>query len=299
MIFRGPGFITDNILVLGSRHFCSYLIKGEFYALLGGGVPWVVHKLESQLREHQIDVSRIRYLVISHVHHDHCGAVPYLLRRCPHIEVIASDYGAHLLSKSKPVELMRSVNRETLKSMSLPLHYNGISLDFEPITTSIRAGDGDSIELGNDITLRFYLTPGHSRCSLSTYLPSLGALFPGDALPFPEHGSDKLLVTANHDYDDYIRSFEKMLPLPISLIGYEHGGIIIGEDAKSIIPRGLTATLEHRQRIKERFEELNDLDPLVDEIAEKYLRAELFRAVPPDIMRAMTHRMVRSALGLI
>ena len=276
-----------------------YLIKGEFYALLGGGVPWIVDKLETQLEHFGIDRSRIRYLVISHAHHDHCGAVPYLLKRYPHIETVASDYGAQLLNKSKPVELIRSVNRKTLDGMGMPHHYKNISLDFEPIPISIRADDGDSLDLGNGIELLFYLTPGHSRCSLSSFIPALGALFPADALPFPEDGSDKLVVTANHDYDDYIHSLEKMLPLPVTMIGYEHGGMIVGEDAATMISRGLSATLQHRRRIRERFEELNDLELLVEEIAGKYLSLELFSSVSPDIMRAMMRRMVLSALKML
>jgi glyoxylase-like metal-dependent hydrolase (beta-lactamase superfamily II) len=275
-----------------------YLVRGESYALLGGGVPWVVHRLETQLDQYQVDRSRIRYLVISHAHHDHCGAVPYLLRRYPQIEIVASDYCAHVLSKSKPVELMRSLNRQTLDQMKQPHWYNGTSLDFEPIPVSIRVSDHDYLDLGDGITLQFYLTPGHSRCSLSTYVPALEALFPADALPFPENG-DKLIVTANHDYDDYIRSLEKLQALSIRLIGYEHGGTLTGEDAATIIPRSLAATREQRDRIRERYDELKDLDLLVDEIAGKYHSLQLFRLVPPAVLRAIIDRMVRSALEMV
>lgn len=299
LILRDLDFITEHILPLGSRNIRMHLVRGESYALLGGGVPWVVDRLETQLDHHRIDRGRIRYLVISHVHHDHCGAVPYLLRRYPHIKIVASDYGAHLLGKRGPVELMRSLNRKTLDRMNLPHQYDGIPLDFESIPTSIRASDGDSLDLGRGITLRFYSTPGHSRCSLSTYIPALKALFPADALPFPEDGGDKLVVTANHDYDDYIRSLEKILPLPITLIGYEHGGMITGEDAAAMIPKSLSATLQQRRRIRERYEELKDLDRLVDEITGKYHSLELFSMAPTDIMRATMRRMVRSALGMI
>jgi len=290
--------VSGHIVPLGSRNIRMYLIRGESHALLGGGVPWVVERLETQLDRHGIDRSLIRFLVISHVHHDHCGAVPYLLRRYPHIEVVASDYGAHLLGKSGPVELMASVNRKTMETMGLPREYDGISLDFESVPVSLRAADGDFLDLGG-ITLHFYSTPGHSRCSLSTYIPALEALFPADALPFPEAGSDKLTVTASHDYDDYIRSLEKLLPLPIKLIGYEHGGMITGEDAKTMISRSLAATLQQRQRIKERYDELKDLDRLVDELAWKYSALELYSMVSSDTMRATMARMVRSALGMV
>jgi 2-aminobenzoylacetyl-CoA thioesterase len=183
--------------------------------------------------------------------------------------------------------------------MNLPHHYNGISLDFEPVTTSIRAGDGDDIDLGRGIKLQFYLTPGHTRCSLSTYIPALDALFPADALPFPANENDKLIVTANHDYDDYIRSLEKLLPLRINLIGYEHGGMITGEDAATMISKSLAVTMEQRQRIRERFDELKNLDLLVNEIAQKYHALDFFSMAPLDLIRSQISRMVRSALGMI
>ena len=296
-MLQNPGLIKDEILLLGTRSFCMYLVQGEFYALLGGGVPWIVHRLETQLDQYHIDRSRIRYLVISHAHHDHCGAVSYLLKRYPHIEIVTSDYGAHVLNMSKAVELIKAVNRQTLDKMKKPHCYNGISLDFQPIPVSHRVSDGDCLDLGSGIALQFYSTPGHSRCSLSTYIPTL-ALFPADALPLLKDG-DKFIVTANHDYDDYIRSIEKLQTLGVDLIGYEHGGMLSGADVATIVPKSLAATLQQRQRITQLYDKHHDLDQLVDEITEKYNAAEFFDMVPPAVMRASMNRMVRSALGMI
>ncbi|MEE8416106.1 MAG: MBL fold metallo-hydrolase [Desulfobacterales bacterium] len=276
-----------------------YLVMGDKYALLGGGVAWETPRLEAQLDRFRIDRNRIQYLVISHAHHDHCGVVPYLIAKYPHIQKIASPYCTHILKKSQPARLMREVNRKILESMNRPHFYDGISLDFRSFPIDRQVADGDRIELGGGLTLHFYLTPGHSRCSLTTYIPELKALFPADALPFPETGKRELTVTANHDYDEYISSLEKIEPLPISMVGYEHGGALTGEEAAAIIPKSLVATREQRQRIRKRNEELQNIDLLVEEMAEKYRSLELFQQVPLDVMRAITKRMVKSALGLI
>ena len=299
MRIQEPGFITPQILFLGSRDICMYLVMGEHYALLGGGVAWGVAKLEAQLDQYHVDRDRIRHLVISHAHHDHCGAVPYLISRYPHIQTIASEYCTYVLNKSKPVHLIQQVNRKTLDALKRPHSFNGISLDFHPISIGLQVKDGDRLSLGNGLSLHFFQTPGHSRCSLSVYIPELEALFPADAVPSPEKGSRELTVTANHDYDDYIHSLEKLESLPIRVIGYEHGGVLTEDDAVAIIPRGLAATRQQRERIHKRYEELKDFDLLVKEIAEKYQTLELFRLVPSDIMRAITERMVKSALGLV
>jgi glyoxylase-like metal-dependent hydrolase (beta-lactamase superfamily II) len=296
MLIQEAGFVADNVLLLGSRHICTYLIMGDAYALLGGGVSWEVARLEAQLDRFQVDRDRIRYVVVSHAHYDHCSAVPYLKQCHPHLKVVASDYGAHILNKPQAVELMRNVNRQTLDALQKPHHHNGISLEFKPVPVAVKVGDRDRIDLGGGLTLEFYLTPGHSRCSLSTYAPQRKALFPAEAVPYPESNRGKLIVTATHDYDDYIRSLKKLQPLEIRLVGYEHGGALTGRAAASIILRGLNATRRQRQRIIERYNELQDLDRLVQETAESYHGLQLFHSIPFDLLRAIIRRMVRSAL---
>ena len=300
MRIQKAGFLTPSILLLGSQNFCMYLIKGDDFALLGGGVAWEVPLLEEQLDRFKISRHRIRYLVISHAHHDHCSATPYLIRRYPWIRTIASPYCARNLNREDIIAVMDNLTRKTLDLMKKPHSFEGFSLRFCRVPISIQAKDGDRLELGENLNLTFFQTPGHSRCSLSAYLPQEQALFPGDSIPIPEIGNRRTLtVTANHDYDDYIQSLKKLAPLSIRLIGYEHGGAITGEDLEGIIDRALEATLEQRERIRRRYQELNDLDLLVKEVADKYLSMELFKLAPRDLVRAMTKRMVKSALGLL
>ena len=299
MLLPPPNFSIPGILALGSPTSCLYLIKGRDYALLGGGVSWEIAQLEAQLDRFRIDRRRLRYLVISHVHHDHCGAVAYLLRRYPHLTTVASPYAAHLLQKDKTLHIINKLNRSALNRLNLPHHHDGISLDFEPIAVSHEVHDDDRLELGRDLSLQFFLTPGHSRCSLTTYVSRQRALFPADALPMPQNQGEKLIVTANHDFDDYINSLTKLRPLPIRWVGYEHHGILTGAAAETIIERGLAATLQQRRRIVARYETLQEMDQVVTEIAAKYSSLALFRAVPQATMHAIIQRMVRSALGRV
>ena len=191
-----PGPLREELLLLGSRQVLSYLVKGESYALIGGGTAWGVARLEEQLDEFCVDRRRIRYLVVSHVHHDHCGAVPYLLRRYPWMEVVASAYGADLLVKEKPVRLMRDLNARTLDRLGRPHSHEDVPIDFDLVPVAHRMNDGDELDLGRGLTLRFLSTPGHSRCSMTAYVPELKALFPGDSIPYPESGRSDLTVTS-------------------------------------------------------------------------------------------------------
>ena len=299
MRIQTPGKISDNLYFLGSKSSCLYLVTGEEYALIGGGVTWVVPKLEAQLDAHGIDRSRIRYLIISHAHHDHCGAVPYLIRRYPHMEIITSEFCATVFGMPKQVALIREVNRQTLNALKKPNVHEGVSLDFDKLPVSRRVGDGDRLALGGDLTLNFFETPGHSKCSLTCYIPETETLFPADALPFPEDGRRELTVTANHDYDDYLHSLEKLAVLAVRRVCYEHGGVFEGSAIDEIVPRSIAATLQQRKRIQQRYGELQDLEALITELAAKYQTLELFRLVPDEIMRTIMRRMVKSALGMV
>jgi 2-aminobenzoylacetyl-CoA thioesterase len=291
-----PGPLTDEITLLGSPQTTSYLVKGEVYALLGGGTAWGVPRIEEQLDRFRIDRGRIRYVVVSHVHHDHCGAVPYLVQRYPWIEVVASAYGAELLAKAKPVRVMRDLNARTLDRLGRSHSHDGVPLDFEEFAVSHPVAGGAELALGRGLTLRFVPTPGHSRCSMTTYLQERRVLFPGDSIPYPERGRAELTVTANHDYADYLASLEALSDLPIEIVAYEHGGALTGDGARTVIARGQEASLRQRQRIRRRLHELGDLELLVEETAAKYRTLELFQVVPADDLRAIVRRMVRSAV---
>ena len=90
MWIQTPGAVNDRLMLFGTPRNILYLVKGDRYMLIGGGGQWIVPELERQFRENQIDMDRIQYLLIAHSHYDHCGAVPYLLRRYPHLRVLAS-----------------------------------------------------------------------------------------------------------------------------------------------------------------------------------------------------------------
>ena len=214
MRIQKAGTITDQILLLGSRHGSMYLIMGDKYALLGGGVAWEVPRLEAQLDRFQIDRNRIQYLVISHAHHDHCGAVPYLIARYPHIQKIASPYCTHILNKSQPVHLMREVNRKILESLNRPHFHDGISLDFRPLPIERQVADGDRFDLGGH-SVRVLDVSGHTQGHIAYYFEDDAILFSGDALF--ALGCGRLFEGSA---DQMCTSLQKVMALPDDTVVY-------------------------------------------------------------------------------
>ncbi|RLC31132.1 MAG: hypothetical protein DRH32_04710, partial [Deltaproteobacteria bacterium] len=78
MFIDRPGKITERILFLGRREACVYLLKGRGeYALIGGGMAYIVPEILDQLRIHDINEEKIRRIIILHSHFDHCGIVEF------------------------------------------------------------------------------------------------------------------------------------------------------------------------------------------------------------------------------
>ena len=124
---------NDRLMLFGTPRNISYLVKGNRYMLIGGGGQWIVPELERQFRENQIDMDRIQYLLIGHTHYDHCGAVPYLQRRYPHLQVLASREAEKLFSMEKAQRNMRTFSHQVMQEMGLPMEFEGVSLEFDKI----------------------------------------------------------------------------------------------------------------------------------------------------------------------
>ncbi|MDX2498189.1 MAG: MBL fold metallo-hydrolase, partial [Desulfobacterales bacterium] len=105
MIIDHPGNVTERILLLGEKTSCVYLLKGKGeYAILGGGMTYIVPDVIRQLQEFNIEEKKIKQMVILHSHFDHCGIVPFFKRRWPWIKITASARAKELLDRPSVIE---------------------------------------------------------------------------------------------------------------------------------------------------------------------------------------------------
>ena len=178
MWIQTPGAVGDRLMLFGTPRNILYLVKGNRYMLIGGGGQWIVPELERQFRENRIDMDRIQYLLIGHTHYDHCGAVPYLQRRYPHLQVLASREAEKLFSMEKAQRNMRTFSHQVMQEMGLPMEFEGVSLEFDKIHVDRTLEEGNRVDLGTDLSFGVIETPGHSRCSMTLYEPQAKVAFP-------------------------------------------------------------------------------------------------------------------------
>jgi len=296
MWIKEPGEINERLLFLGNRQTCLYLIKGDCYMLIGGGGQWIVPELEKQIRDYRIDMDRVRYLFIGHTHYDHCGAVPYLQKRYPHIKILASQEAVKLFNMEKAVNNMQKFSHQAMENLGLSMIHDGISLEFDGISVSRGLTDGDRIELDDDLFFTVYETPGHSRCSMIAYTPNQKWLFPSDSLCMPTGDAEEFASTASESYVTFLESLKKIETLDVRLCAWEHFGVMTDEDARDIVKRCIRFTLDYRRKMLSLLEETKDPEAVAHWATKDTLNRTGFKFLPYDIMLHISRVRLKKAV---
>lgn len=263
------GQFGDAISVSGNMAYPGYIIQGsERSVMIDAGInmlgPLYLKTLKAILStEVGPDV-----LLVTHSHYDHLGAAPYLKRQMPHLKIGGSPRIEDLLKKASVLERMNALSEIQRALFGDIVGNEDVSL--EPLTFTYKLKEGDTLSLGN-LTCRVFETPGHTRDSLSYYIPELEALFPGESIGVPQgHEGEDVQVVFLSSYEDYVNSLKKLAPLQAKIIGMGHGWVFTGEDALDYFPRSLEATENYRRLIETYLDKTNgDVPKAIEDIVVK------------------------------
>jgi len=197
----------------------SYVITGEYTAIVETGPTSSVPNLLLGLRELNVKPQDIAYVAISHVHIDHGGGVGTLLKSLPSAKVIVHSKGAaHLVD---PTKLWRA----SLETLGWVAEMFGKP---EPVPKDrlIIASDGGTFDIGEGLSLETVEAPGHASHSLSFYEKFNNGLFPGDAAGVYLAEFDAIFPTTPPPFrpDIALGSIEKLISLNPSVLYYSHFG---------------------------------------------------------------------------
>jgi len=297
MLFREPGKISDQLDFLGNWQNCIYLLKGKEAMIVGGGMSWIAPDLEKQFAALDFDPSRIRYLVVTHSHFDHCGAVPYLKRKFSQVKILSSAYAQRVFSAKKAIQFIAAMNEEMISKAGLSEKARELNLQFDGITVDRVVADQDTLNLGNGLEVRFLETPGHTQCSLSVYVPALKILFPSDATAFPTHdGSGIAHPSPQYDFRLYQESVKKLASLDVEILAFEHHGAIKGEEAKQFLIQAIAKAEEDRKLVLEKVQKEEDIEATADKLTREFLEQTELPFLPPEIQKTVSETVVRRIL---
>ncbi len=291
MVVDTPGNVTDRILLLGRKESCVYLLKGkEEYALLGGGMAYMVPEIVEQIKDFEIAERKIKRIVIHHAHFDHCGIVPFLKRRWPWAKITASERAKALLFDPAVVERIAQLNQVLIAQHGRGKHAEEMGLDFSGIDVEVVVKDGDIVPCG-DLSMEVIEVPGHSSCSIAVYVGREKAMFGSDSggIPF----GSQIFTAANSNFDSYQKSLEKMARYDIHVYLAEHYGARTGTDGRCYLEKSMDAAEETRALLKASYACTGNIEKSTDEVTEKLMQRVPDDFMPRDIIAMVVGQMFR------
>jgi glyoxylase-like metal-dependent hydrolase (beta-lactamase superfamily II) len=273
MWIRKPGKVTGRLEFLGTIENCLYLLKGKDMMIIGGGMSWIAPSLEAQFSAMDFNPKKLKYLVISHSHFDHCGAVPYLKRKFPHIQILASAYCEKIFNKEKALNAIAANNKYIIDKLGLQSEYERLNLKFDGIRVDRVVTEKDIIDLGDDIKVHFLEVPGHTQCSIAAYIPKLKALFPSDAVPPPTEDEEAVFFPGpQYNFSMYKQSMARLASLEVEILASEHYGVVTGDRARQTLQEGLRQTKRLENYITKLYQQTGDFDETVKKAAAEILQ---------------------------
>lgn len=224
--FFGPGHdrfgFPEGILRVTAGHGGeAILICGsEKSALLDCGMAYCGDALVNNLRD-ALEGRTLDYILLSHSHYDHIGALPYVKRAFPKAATMGAKHAAEILIRPGARKLMQELG-ENAKEQYAPeteteIITDGLSVD------SVLA-DGDRIILGDRI-LTVMETKGHTDCSLSFMLQPDKVLFASESTGILEK-LDYVHTPILKGYENALKSLEKCRNIHAERIVLPHFGLI-------------------------------------------------------------------------
>ncbi len=214
----------------------SYFITDGGGAMIEPG-PGIAIPAVKRALDH-LGLSRLAYIIPTHIHVDHAGGTGALAALCPSATVVVHPQGArHLANPARLIEITQRIYGSDFQTRS------GAVL---PVPESrLRAvEDGAILSLGGR-QLQIIHAPGHASHHLAILDRRQQGLFCGEALGLPPH----LLPSAapySFEEGDYLSTIERLRRLGPSVLFYSHGGA----DAE---PRSAFSRAEENTRLYSRM----------------------------------------------
>lgn len=126
--------------------------------------------------------------------------------------------------------------------------------------------DGDQIDLGADISLKIFETPGHMIDHISILDQTNRNIFVGDAIGI-KWADNFMLCNPNSPYwkeEDYLRTIDILKGVDYDTLCLSHFGCVTGDEARQILNESVSIYRQWMEIFSENSEKINDVPFLID-----------------------------------
>ena len=233
-----------------------------------------VKNIEEALKER--GRTSIDYILLSHSHYDHIGALPYILKKWPDAVVTGAEKIFSVFKSEGAKKTMKRLGEEAREN------FHGdpceeILVDGFRIDRAVY--DGDEIDMGNGKFFKVLETKGHTDCSLTYVFEPYGLMFLSESTGvLRKPGMMHTAILKN--YEETIESAKKCRDYrPEQLLG-PHYGLVPEEYTEEYFNLYMKEAEELKEYILYFAEQGLDHDELLKKVEEKCWSEERGRAQP-------------------
>ena len=228
-------YCIDSHMFGFPEYMSCYLIKGKELALVDTGMADKLDCVLAGIRRHGFSVEDITHIFVTHCEHpDHSGNVGSVVELAPKAKVYINPVGLkNLLDPSiQRRERMATLAEKMWKRFQLPKP--------TPRDRIVLLEDGQVIDLGDDVKLKFAFTPAHQPSGYIIFDLKNNGLFINDlgGIYFEDCGYHLILHPPDSGFFYEYEYLKKLMQNPPTRLYLGHYGIV--ENGPEHIQRALT-----------------------------------------------------------
>lgn len=241
----------------------------------------VADNIKKLLGERSLD-----YIFLTHSHYDHALGSVYALKYWPNAKVVAGEYATKIFAKDTAKSLMRELDGKFAKACGVESYEDLI----DDLKVDIPVCDGDVIKAGDTEFVAVNL-PGHTKCSVGYYCPSLKLLLGSETIGV-YNGKDDVVPSYLVGYQMALDSISKAQKLDIEKILVPHYGVLEGDKARFYMTRARQSSVEVAAEIVDMLKKGISKDEIVKAFMDKVYHGYIKEIYPVDAITLNTNIMI-------